>query len=467
MVRRKKAPKLQPEEEEAEAKKGITTRKTGLRKLIRPAYRDAVIEFIAGRSIQAAKMCLTGSLLFLNQVQRAFDENDNTFFEQNGDDVIRECFMAVLIQNVRTSNTMIPEFREFVNDLDDDNKFAWANNNYFGNATGDLSDQYTTNVITNLRTHKLKRLKEYLKMVVYENNLNPIVVRFEKGDIAHAINWAIYGRDSIKVNGIEDVAKRERRQLLLERIPASWWPNELENNNIGRFTHLHWFKSIQIWIAMQRKISEFNGRQANQQPQPRQSRPRQRQPRPRQPRSREERPEGNVNKPPKVKNLAVIPTCTYQRTYYPIDNYTFYKLMCGTKTIPRNKNGTQHIFTQFMAKKSANWNQIFYMRRIFRLVRGKKNFRYRLLSDGVAASLQFDVEKKEAKPIDLDKVRKEYMEGKFVKELGIDPGMKTWNATVQRDIATGKEVSFKKIHIFKNSVANNLSVLIRFRSTSR
>lgn len=44
------------------------------------------------------------------------------------------------------------------------------------------------------------------------------------------------------------------------------------------------------------------------------------------------------------------------------------------------------------------------------------------------------------KLVDAQLVKQLYENGEFVYELGIDPGMKTWNATVRRNIATGKEV---------------------------
>lgn len=38
-------------------------------------------------------------------------------------------------------------------------------------------------------------------------------------------------------------------------------------------------------------------------------------------------------------------------------------------------------------------------------------------------------------------MKRAYLTGGVQYVLGIDPGMNTWNATVRRDIATGKEVS--------------------------
>lgn len=301
---------------------------------------------------------------------------------------------------------------------------------------GDLVDTYTTNVKNNSYIHRNRRLIQFLRMKVYENNQNPIVVHFEKGDIPRTVDWAIYGKDSINVNDIERVAKSERRQLLLEKILASWWP--IENNNIGKFTKVHCFKSIQIWIAMQRQIERFNvnterrfGRQQHKQ-------------------ANRCQPQSNPNRPPNVKNLSVIPLCNHQRKHYPIDNYTLYKSICEFKIV-KNKDGTSLTFNQFMANKNLYWIRIFYLRRIHRLVRAKKKFFFRILSNGVTVSVQFDSDKTDHQPLVATKetIVQKYRNGEIVNESGSDPGMNTWNATVRRNIQTGKEVgSFDHCTIF-------------------
>lgn len=39
-----------------------------------------------------------------------------------------------------------------------------------------------------------------------------------------------------------------------------------------------------------------------------------------------------------------------------------------------------------------------------------------------------------------EEIRRKYVNGEFDVELGIDPGMRTWNATVRYDLRTGIEV---------------------------
>lgn len=99
------------------------------------------------------------------------------------------------------------------------------------------------------------------------------------------------------------------------------------------------------------------------------------------------------------------------------------------------------IINQVSVGRQHYWSQIFDLDRINRLARSKKRFDYRILSDGVSVSIQYKQKKDAFKPIDDAKLRQMYMNGEFESELGIDPNLKTFNATVRRDIKTGKEVS--------------------------
>lgn len=95
-----------------------------------------------------------------------------------------------------------------------------------------------------------------------------------------------------------------------------------------------------------------------------------------------------------------------------------------------------------MPNKEQYWDQVCDMLKIRRMGKSKKEFRFRFLSDGVSVSLQYDREKSESQPIDLEAIRQKLRDCFFWYILGIDPGMKTWNATVRRTCQTGKEVNF-------------------------
>lgn len=399
----------------------FTTIKCPLKSIIRRKYREIIIRDISEKSVQSTYMCALGSLLFLNRVQQAFDDREAKFFEQIGEKVIKDCFHSVLQQNMN-------EFRGFIDNLDEGQRFYWPSNSYFGNATGDLIKTYCTNVTTNLNTHLKKRLREFLKLKVLINNRDSILMRFEEEDINHAISWAVFGNDSIVIRSIDDVPKRERREWLLDMIRRmSWW--DIENDNITTFTKRHWFKSLPMWIAMQREIDAFNiefQRQPQVQPQP-----------------------NKPNNPPKIKNLSVIPICSFKRTHFPIDCTTLHKLFCGTKIIPRNMNGKQINAKEFGRDRHFYWNSIFDMPKINKLGGKKKKFHFRILSDGVSVSLLYDKEKIESKPINKKEIIDKWHNGDFKYVIGIDPGMNKWHSSVRRTLVTGKEVS-NQIFFSKN-----------------
>lgn len=423
-----------------EKKENITTVKVPLKKVLRPEFRAVITAAIKEKALESTKICHLASLLLLQKAQLAFDSRDIDFFQKLGFDVIKDRFDAVLQQNVHTPK-MNEDFRDFVEYLDEDNRFDWPNNNYFGNALKDLVDQYCSNVKTNLNTHKKKRLREYLRMIVYQHR-----DQFEEGDINHTISWAIYGNESIRGNTLECVQRRQRRNDLLQIIQSNSW-FEIEHTHIGRFTKQPWFASIQMWIAMQREIDAFNttrDQRIDRIEQRRQLRQEQWGKKPK----NKPKPEKKVIKPPKVRNLAVIPICDIQRMHNPIDNYTFYKLLCGTDLIPKYKSERKVKgkyeknvpFNDFMDSNQYYWNQIFYMRKINYFVRYKNNFRFRILSDGITVSLQYEVPEKDFNPLYKEQIVQKYENGEIHGEAAIDLGDRTWMAYVYRDVATQKEV---------------------------
>lgn len=310
------------EKDEDEEESNIRTVKTQLKPIIRKDYREAITAVIVDRSIQATKICALGSLLFLNKVQHAFDNNHIEFLEQNCETVIRECFYGVLHKNIYTTK-MMPEFRQISNRLDEQHRVYWPNADNFGNGMNDLTQTYVTNTKTNLYTHRAKRFREFLRMKIFQlNQLQPQVVHYDDNDINNVIDLAIYGKDSIEIkNSMDDVAKRERRTILLQLVTAnSWW--DIPYNNISRFTKKDWFKSIGFWISLQRHIDVFNTdetlrleRQLQRKEYQEQQRCRRRNHRhPKHPCKCKDIDQGQLPNneytekgPPKVKNLSVLP----------------------------------------------------------------------------------------------------------------------------------------------------------------
>lgn len=437
--------------DENEDKSNIRTVKTQLKNILRPAYRDILIAAISEKSIVATEICCFASLLFLYRIKNAFDNNHYEFFTQKGDDIIRRCFYDVCAK--KGNNAKVDaEFSAFA----EAHQIKWPDNAFFGNGMNDLIDTYTTNVKNNLAIHQDKRLRQFLLMKVYQNNnSNPIVVRYEEKDIDRVISLAIYGRDSIKTIDLDTVAERARRDLLLDNVIGDSW-FDIPHKNIGQYTKKQWFKSIQFWIALQQQIDDFNiAADQREDRQIKRAQVRER----RKCRRRNHRnctckaPENQSKTtekgPPQIKNLSVIPFCNYKRTHFTLDNYTMYSLLCETNIIPfvakekgqKGRPKREISRKEFFEDNIWYWSHIFDMQKINRLVHGKSKFRCRILSNGQAVSVQFSVDKKDCIQFDKETIAREYKQKKFELEGATDPGERTWDATVIRDIETGKEVN--------------------------
>lgn len=350
------------DEEEDESK--IRTVKTQLKNILLPGEnRDILIAAITEKSIIATEICHLASLLFLYRVEQAFDDRHDEFFRQNGDDVIRQCFQAVCEKNF---NKIDVEFRAFAAE----NGIQWPSNAFVGNGVNDLIITYTTNVKNNLKVHQAKRLKQYLLAKVYIlNNSNPVVVRYTQKDIDNVVDLAIYGQDSIETKDIESVCERTRRNMLLDMVLAESW-FDIPYKKIGLFTKRDWFKSIQFWISLQRKIDVFNTTEDQKEERKikraeyrEMMRCRRRNHRPTCTcKEQEPQAEGETSKkgPPQVRNLAVIPICSFTRTHYTLDSSTLWSLLCQTDINPLVSNGKRgkppRLISrkEFMSKEKVN-----------------------------------------------------------------------------------------------------------------
>lgn len=369
-------------DDEEEEKNKYTTVKSGLRKLVRPKYREMIIRNIEAKSIMSTKICALASLLYLYKVESAYDSGrlyGREFFEQDGQIVIKECFEAVLVQNVYGPK-MVREFREFVENLDERYQFQWPNNVQFGNGFKDLLKTYVTNTITNLKTHCQNRLVNYLKLKIFQSNTaTPQIYRYVPNDISK----------DIECNSNDNEVKRFRRDMLIQTIKnVSWF--DLVDDNLLPCNKSNWFKSMPMWIAMQREIDEYNTSRSqshqNDQSQPPPNCNQRKKKRRRWRRAKQML--NNANDPPGISNFVVILICNFKRTHFTIDNYTLYCLLRELKILQRKGNKNIE-FKQFMKEKDMHWNEYFYMRKIRWLVRRKKKFDFRILSDGVSVSCQF------------------------------------------------------------------------------
>lgn len=216
--------------------------------------------------------------------------------------------------------------------------------------------------------------------------------------------------------------------------------------NIKDFVENNWFASIRMWLNIQRQIHVFHMNYYQRRDKP------------------------------KIRNFAVIPMCSFQRRHIRIDTQALYKIICHAKKVPQvhgarvNKDGTptwkNTSEAEFFKDKLLSWNLFFDVEKMARLVHFKQAFNYQICSDGVSASIMFNEPKHPPVEPDDSEVLKMYRSNRFVYELGVDPGERTYNATVRRCIATGEEVKFViKMYIkFHYNYYLSVSIYHLFRS---
>ena len=430
--------------------------KCKLKSIVRPEFRNLVKDWIGQKSISATKICDLGSMLFFSRAQAAFDDGIRTkHFDTSGEQEIRSCFFSVSY-NRQKAMTIPNEFQPFTQNMvrDGYREIEWPKRDYFGNINNVLIETYSKNVQTNLNTHLVKRLREFLRMRVYE--ISEAVGRkvYDDNDISNTIDLALGKEDRVT-----DQNRRTNRENLMQIIREySWY--DIANDNVAEFTKEYWYQSIPMWLAMQREIAQFNtdaGYREERRGNRREWRLQQREMR----KNKRKNIVNDSNKPPFIKNLAVIPICSPQRTYITFGNVELYNMMCESGCCPKNENGKQIIPKDVIASKQHYWEQIFNLPKIKRLGKRKKQFHYAIETDGVSVSILYEKKKTGSEAmLSTEEIIRRYHNGEFVYECGIDPGMKTWNATVRRTIATGKEVNLQRNYCSLFLLANVTNIII-------
>lgn len=378
----------------------------------------------------------------ITKANEAMDRDDIEFFNQNGESVIESCFRGVLIQNqnnIRYAG-QIHGFKQIVANVLG-NLFVWPSNRLFSNAFTYLFEQYITNVKNNLKTHCESRLRKFFRMRVFE--LNHLILQrnqpngqvlFGAIDVKNAINYTYNGRDTTR----GDVGAQQRLGVLLDELRDVGAP---DNCNIKLFCENSWFKSLRMWMNIQRDIHYFNLAYANL----------------RQSWIYHKRAPRNVTRPtlpepPEIHNFAAIPMCSFQRRHIKIDTTVLYNILCNIKQAPKKNGKTtkkgkvkEVNITQdeFLLNKTGSWGLFFDMEKIKRLVKYKKEFGHSIVTDGVSCSILYEQPERQAAETDDQEVLRRYQAGEFFYELGIDPGMRTWCAAVRRNIRTSEEVTFE------------------------
>lgn len=89
----------------------IVTIKCLLNSILRDDSRELFIKSMEIKSLNATKMCVLGSLLFLYKVQYSFEVGmgDDDFFDGDGEKAINSCFLGVLEQNIEKEKAVWPK----------------------------------------------------------------------------------------------------------------------------------------------------------------------------------------------------------------------------------------------------------------------------------------------------------------------------------------------------------------------
>lgn len=262
-----------------------------------------------------------------------------------------------------------------------------------------MTELYTQNVRTNIKIHAFKRIKAFFKIKVYEANLRG--ENMDDTDVKNALRCVFLGLDGTK----GEQHRVNNMDFLTYQLYLIGGNDALK---MRRFVTYKWFKSLHMWIKIQREIEEFH---INHNP-------------------LQFRNQTAVPKPPRIKSFSAMPLCSFRLKHIKIDDYEFNEL-AKTKLF-RSQNTSDD-----------RWNSILDIAHINRIGKTHKRFHHQIVTDGVSVSLIYV---KTKNPVDEEQVIKQISDdfnmNRIIYELGIDPGMKTWNATMRRTVRTNKEVIF-------------------------
>lgn len=308
-------------------------------------------------------------------MNEAIDDDNDAFFNGDGNSIIKNCFYGVLKQNKDKANYMSAAFRVLVEDVLG-LLFRWPDNEYFGNYFKYLWQQYATNVRTNLRTHCEKRLKQFFKMRAYELNhmiLSEQLIHllFDDRDVVNAVNYSFKRKNTTQ----GDADRLQKLRSLLEKLHHVGAPLTREHDfNIKEFTLNHWFQSLRMWLNIQRDIdrfhlafSELNAQWYRFHKNPLTA------------------AEPGYPQPPEIKNFAAVPMCSFQRRHIQIDTDSLHDILSGTKLVPRKISDSSKkppkrqefnwkniIPSEFRKGLFKGWGLYFDMDKIFEYVKNKK-----------------------------------------------------------------------------------------------
>ncbi|XP_031618447.1 uncharacterized protein LOC116337743 isoform X2 [Contarinia nasturtii] len=413
------------------AKNGRSTSlKMTLNQVLREEYRAPFIDQVTYWCLSATMITTLASLLFLFKANKAFDDENVRFFKGESDEytndefnkyvngVIGECFTSVLQENYhklplafrRTVEQACPDF------LCPEN---WPAREGMGNAFNHLITQYITNVKNNIRVWAFSRIKKFFTLRRYELNLNRQGNLITELDVKRATKIVMFQ---------SRVERNANIDLLLNEAAGIGLPINVHFQNLIRD---RWFQSIPIFINIQRQIFDFHAKYEMLKQRWFQYR---------------RDPNNNVMPttplPPKIKNFLVVPIHDFDMKHIRIDIHLFYLIArkFGALKLAKGKRGQPINIekTEYDSNPAIYWDLIFDLPKISKLGNGKE-FDFAVATDSVAVSLCFVKPERNTPELDNNTIKEKYNNFEFDYVLGIDPGVRTWNATVRKHVRSGNE----------------------------
>lgn len=411
------------------------SQKCGLRSVLRPEFRERFSKQVYDWCHSATQIVVLGSLLVLYEVNKACDDANEEFFQRDdtvGCKFINYCFGLVLRDYCVHSPL---EFREIVVRANPEMNYVdnWPALAALGNAFNTLKDLYITNVKNNLNTWCFTRMRQFFRMKQYEWNegLPEGLPRISDLDVRNATKELVLGTAVQNRTDFVD--------LLLEQAHMIGVPPE---QIFKDFVRENWFRSIPIFINIQRQITAFHQQHADLNEKWRKHR---------QNPTKYAKP--NIKQPPKIKNFITIPVHCFKMKHIRIDTHLYYQIArkFGVLKLEKGKRGLINISKdQFDRDPDRYWDLIFDMQKIKKIGR-KKIFDHAIVTDSMSASLQFLEKQRDTEEKSDEDVAKAWEEGEFEFGLGMDTGVRTWNAIDRLHFKTLSEVT-QCIHSFRVSL---------------
>lgn len=406
--------------------------------IIKEQYAAVLRSILFDRSYQCSEIMVLGSLQFLFMADKAIEWNEVDFFDRNGSEVIGQCFRSITMDNITDPLAlhMNDEFKQLVEDVLGEN-FEWPIRFRLSQTLTYMIGGYETSVKNNLFYHCEKRLNSYLRVIVYEKNreLNTNDEPFDGYDIRNAKKNLLFYQD-----WTENDPERIRKMNVLVETVLQHCPSLKNNGTLYDYVEHHWFKSLYLFIVMQRKIGDYN--EANQ-------------PLVQQWLDYRKSPlscsKPSEKLPPKINSFTVIPLCHFKLHHIRFDHNDLVHAISQLDAAPAHMKGQSgkglslESRAYYMNNKDEAWSLLFDIEKINSLANRNRHqtFHHQIVCNSVDASIVYCEPKREkAVPNShINEIRRKKENGYYKYYIPLDPGVKTKMAGIQINPITQSEVS--------------------------